>query len=88
MLSKLLLAHGRAILPQVARAYEEPEPVRGSLGGYVAIGLPISLARVLTLPLTRAFRSERPNTTLSVSQGLSVALALLKRIMLGPSSSP
>jgi LysR family nitrogen assimilation transcriptional regulator len=32
------------------------------------------LARVLTVPLTRAFRAEMPDATLSISEGLSVAM--------------
>lgn len=71
---KLLLAHGRGILHQVERALEELGRVRGTLAGHVAIGLPTSLARVLTVPLTRAFRLQMPNATLSISEGLSVGL--------------
>jgi LysR family nitrogen assimilation transcriptional regulator len=51
---KLLLEHGRGILHQVERAREELGRVRGALAGRVAIGLPPSLARVMTVPLTRA----------------------------------
>lgn len=71
---KLLLAHGRGILHQVDRAREEIGRVRGSLAGRVAVGLPTSLARVLTVPLVRAFRAELPDATLSISEGLSVPM--------------
>ena len=71
---KLLLAHGRGILHQVERAREELGRVRGALAGRVAVGLPSSLARVMTVPLTRAFRAEMPDATLSISEGLSVAM--------------
>ncbi len=71
---KLLLAHGRGILHQVERAREELGRVRGSLAGRVAVGLPSSLARVLTVPLTRAFRQQMPDATISISEGLSVAM--------------
>jgi LysR family nitrogen assimilation transcriptional regulator len=71
---KLLLAHGRGILHQVARAREELGRVRGSLAGRVAVGLPTSVARVLTVPLTRAFRQLMPDATISISEGLSVAM--------------
>lgn len=71
---KLLLAHGRGILHQVERAREELGRVRGSLAGRVAVGLPSSLARVLTVPLTRAFRLQMPDATISISEGLSVAM--------------
>lgn len=71
---KLLLAHGRGILHQVERAKEELGRVRGSLAGRVAVGMPPSLARLLTVPLTRAFRQHLPDATLSISEGLSVAM--------------
>jgi LysR family nitrogen assimilation transcriptional regulator len=71
---QLLLAHGRGILHQVERAKEELGRVRGALAGRVAIGLPTSLARVLTVPLTRAFSQQMPEATISISEGLSVAM--------------
>ncbi|MCM3562164.1 LysR substrate-binding domain-containing protein [Hydrogenophaga intermedia] len=71
---KLLLAHGRGILHQVERAKEELGRVRGALAGRVAIGLPPSLARVLAVPLTRAFRQKLPQASLSISEGLSVTM--------------
>ncbi len=71
---KLLLAHGRGILHQVERAREELGRVRGALAGRVAVGLPSSLARVLTVPLIRAFREQMPDATISISEGLSVAM--------------
>lgn len=69
---KLLLAHGRGILHQVERAREELGRVRGALAGRVAIGLPPSLARIMAVPLTRAFRQQLPQASLSISEGLSV----------------
>jgi len=71
---KLLLEHARGILHQVERAREELGRVRGALAGRVAIGLPPSLARVLTVPLTRAFRQAMPDAQLSISEGLSVTM--------------
>jgi LysR family nitrogen assimilation transcriptional regulator len=71
---RLLLEHGRGILHQVERAREELGRVRGALAGRVAIGLPPSLARVLTVPLTRAFRLQLPEASLSISEGLSATM--------------
>ena len=71
---KLLLEHGRGILHQVERAREELGRVRGALAGRVAIGLPPSIAKVLTVPLTRAFRVKLPDAALAISEGLSVAM--------------
>ena len=72
---KVLLAHGRGILHQVDRAVEDLGRVRGSLAGRVAVGLPSSLARVLTVALTRAFRQQLPQATISITEGLSVSLS-------------
>jgi len=71
---KLLLEHGRGILHQVERAREELGRVRGSLAGRVAIGMPPSVAKVLTVPLSREFRSRMPEASLSISEGLSVSM--------------
>jgi LysR family nitrogen assimilation transcriptional regulator len=71
---KLLLEHGRGILHQVERAREDLGRLRGGLAGRVAIGLPNSVARVLTVPLTRAVREALPEARLSISEGLSSSL--------------
>jgi LysR family nitrogen assimilation transcriptional regulator len=71
---KLLLEHGRGILHQVERAREELGRVRGALAGRVAIGLPPTMAKVLTVPLTRAFRVKMPDAALAISEGLTVAM--------------
>jgi LysR family nitrogen assimilation transcriptional regulator len=71
---QLLLEHGRGILHQVERAREELARVRSGLSGRVALGLPPSVARVLTVPLTRAFRLKMPEAQLSISEGLSSAM--------------
>ena len=71
---QLLMAHGRGILHQVERAREELGRLRTGLNGRVALGLPPSVARALTVPLTRAFRSQMPEAQLSISEGLSSAM--------------
>ena len=71
---RILLAHGRGILHQVERAREELGRVRGALAGRVAVGLPTSLARLLTVPLLRAFRAQMPEASISISEGLSTAM--------------
>jgi len=71
---QLLMEHGRGILHQVERAREELGRVRSGLSGRVALGLPPSVARVLTVPLTRAFRQKLPQAQLSISEGLSTAM--------------
>jgi LysR family nitrogen assimilation transcriptional regulator len=59
----------------VARAHEDLGQLRGGMSGRVALGLPPSVARVLTVPLTRAFRAELPHAQLSIREGLSADLA-------------
>lgn len=71
---KVLVEHGRGILHQMARTQEDMDRMRGGLSGRVAIGLPSSVARVLTVPLIRRFRTELPDAQLSISEGLSGAL--------------
>ena len=71
---KLLLEHGRGILHQVQRARDDLGQLRGGLSGHVALGLPSSVARVLAVPLTRAFREALPGARLSISESLSAGL--------------
>ena len=70
----LLLKHGRGILHQVEVAREELGAVRGALAGRVSIGLPPSLSRLITVPLTRAFRQKLPQASLTLTEGFSVPM--------------
>ncbi len=70
----LLLKHGRGILHQVAVAREELGAVRGALAGRVSIGLPPSLSRLITVPLTHAFRQQLPQAHLTLTEGFSVLM--------------
>ena len=78
---KLLLSHARGILHQVSLAKEALDASRGALAGRVAIGLPPSLSRRLTVPLTRSFRSELPQAQLTLTEGFSVQM--LENLRLG-----
>jgi LysR family nitrogen assimilation transcriptional regulator len=71
---KVLLEHGRGILHQVQRAREDLGRLRGGVSGRVHVGLPTSVARVLAVPLTRAFREALPDARLSISEGMSGSL--------------
>ncbi len=68
---KRLLEHARGILQQVERARHEVDEARGTAVGHVAVGLPPTLARVLTAPLVRQFRHRHPRASLSIVEGLS-----------------
>lgn len=70
----LLLKHGRGILHQVEVAREELGAVRGALAGRVSIGLPPSLSRLITVPLTHAFRQQLPHAHLTLTEGFSVLM--------------
>jgi LysR family nitrogen assimilation transcriptional regulator len=69
-----LLEHGRGILHQVERAREDLGRMRGTPTGAVALGLPPSLARLLAVPLARAFRLQWPQARLSITEGLSLIM--------------
>ncbi len=71
---KRLLEHGRGILHQVALAKEDLSTARGELSGRVSIGLPPSLSRLLTVPLTKAFQAELPMAKLRLTEGFSVPM--------------
>ena len=70
----VMLEHGRGILHQVALAQEVLGSVRGALAGKVSIGLPPSLSKLVTVPLTLAFRKALPQAQLSLGEGFSVVM--------------
>lgn len=72
---KVLLEHSRGVLHQVERLREELSRVRGSLAGSVALGLPPTISKVLTVPVSREFRRAMPEATLSITEGLSAPMA-------------
>ncbi len=71
---KIMLEHGRGVLHQIERIREELSRARGGQVGRVAVGLPPSLARVLTVPLTQAFQASMPDAMLTINEGLSVTM--------------
>lgn len=68
---KRLLAHARGILQQVDRARAEVDEIKGAPVGHVVVGLPPTLARLVTVPVVREFRRRYPRATLSIVEGLS-----------------
>jgi LysR family nitrogen assimilation transcriptional regulator len=68
---KRLLGHARGILMQVERVRDELAETRGAPVGNVVLGLPASIARILTLPLLKAFRQAFPSASLGIVEGLS-----------------
>ncbi len=70
----VMLEHGRGILHQVAVAQEELGSVRGALTRHVSIGLPPSLSKLVTVPLTKSFLKTLPHAKLSLTEGFSVLM--------------
>lgn len=71
---KRLIDYARGILHQVARAEEDLRDARGALSGRVAVGLPPSIAKTITVPLTKEFRKRLPGATLSIIEGMSATM--------------
>ena len=71
---RVLLDHGRGIRHQVSRLHEEIVRVHQGLVGRLAIGMPPSLSRALTVPLTREFYRAMPDARLVLAEGLSRAM--------------
>ena len=71
---KVVVEHGRGILRQVARLEEELLRVEQGLIGKVVIGMPPSISRSLTVPLTQAFRAAMPAAGLTLTEGLSQSM--------------
>jgi len=70
----LMLEHARGILYQVALAKEELSGTSGALAGPISIGLPPSLSRLITVPLTLAFKNALPQAKLSLTEGFSALM--------------
>jgi LysR family nitrogen assimilation transcriptional regulator len=66
-----LLAHGRGIVHQVARATDDLSNIRGAPVGRIAIGMSSTVTRLLAVPLVTKFRSKFPNASLRIVEGLS-----------------
>ena len=69
-----LLEHARTILMQVNRARDDLAAARGAPVGHVVLGLPGSLAAMLTVPLFNAFRSTFPDASIGIVEGLSASV--------------
>ncbi len=70
-----LLAHGRSILQRVEEARADFGDYPREPSGHLALGLPPSLARRLTLPLIRHFQAHLPKARLEIVEGFSASMA-------------
>jgi LysR family nitrogen assimilation transcriptional regulator len=83
---KRLLDHARGILNQMDRAREELEEIKGAPVGRVVVGVPPTVAKMLTVPLVREFRTRFPRASIGIVEGLSVYMhewLLMGRIDIG-----
>ena len=71
---KILLEHGRGILHQIERVKEDLGEISRTPAGKVAVGLPPTIARILSVALTREFRKRLPQASLTITEGLSVSM--------------
>jgi LysR family nitrogen assimilation transcriptional regulator len=71
---KRLLVHARGILMQVARTHDQLAELGESPSGHLTVGLPVTMAKLLTLPLIRSFRAGFPNASIGIMEGLSASI--------------
>lgn len=71
---KCLLSYGNAILKLTRQARADIQALREQPTGRLTVGLPPRIAHVLTPELVKQFRRLYPEASISVSEGLSVAL--------------
>lgn len=68
------LITARSVIDQLDLASRSPATPEGTLTGRFTLGLTPSLARILTVPLLRAFTARFPQAQMSVVEGLSISL--------------
>src|SRR2546425_2705301 len=71
---KRLLQHARGILMQVDRTREELAEFRSTPSGHVVIGLPPTMARLLTVPVLKDFRGHFAEASIGIMEGLSASI--------------
>ncbi len=71
---RVMVEHGRGILHQVTRLEEELGQVEQGVVGKVAIGMPPSISRSLTVPLSRALHQAMPDAGITLTEGLSLSM--------------
>jgi LysR family nitrogen assimilation transcriptional regulator len=70
----LMLGHARKALHQIELAREQLQGRNGQLAGHVSIGMPPSIARLLTVPLAREMQQRLPSASMSISEGTTLAM--------------
>lgn len=68
----ILLQYSREILTLVGHVYEEL--VQGNLSGHISIGIPPTLARMLSVALTKKFHTAMPEARLIITEAMTSAI--------------
>lgn len=71
---RILLEHCGVILQQIEMIQEDLSLNSGKLSGHITLGLPPTIAKLLSLPIIREFRQHLPNAQLRITEGLSAQL--------------
>ncbi|MRN37305.1 LysR family transcriptional regulator [Neisseria sp. N95_16] len=71
---RILLEHCGVILQQIEMIQEDLSLNSGKLSGHITLGLPPTIAKLLSLPIIRAFRQHLPDAQLRITEGLSAQL--------------
>ncbi|WP_416189144.1 LysR family transcriptional regulator [Neisseria sp. CCUG17229] len=71
---RILLEHCGVILQQIEMIQEDLSLNSGKLSGHITLGLPPTIAKLLSLPIIREFRQHLPDAQLRITEGLSAQL--------------
>lgn len=71
---RILLEHCRIITQQIEMIQEDLSLNSGKLSGHITLGLPPTIAKLLSLPIIRQFREVLPDAQLRITEGLSALL--------------
>lgn len=69
---KILLQYSREIMSLMEQVYEEL--IQGNLAGNISIDIPPTLARILSVPLTKLFREILPDAKLIITEAMTSAI--------------
>ncbi|WP_274585205.1 LysR family transcriptional regulator [Neisseria leonii] len=71
---QIMLEHCLAVMARIDRIYEDLSTVSGKLSGHVLLGMPPTMAKLLSVPLIKTFSRQLPDARISISEGLTTQL--------------
>jgi LysR family transcriptional regulator, nitrogen assimilation regulatory protein len=74
---RMLYRHAQTILRQMKQLEADVGSASSMLSGHVSVGLPVSCAAILSMPLLKAVRERYPQLVLQISENLSGLLGEL-----------